>query len=115
MRDAHIREGIRPVWTFGDTLHKLRADAGLTQAELAKQSNWSQGQINRTEKNLFLPDEATVQRLDRALGANGQLLTVYASVRTPSAELAHPGRDPLAFNDLVRKIHRTDVGRDTST
>ncbi|MGH3864709.1 MAG: helix-turn-helix domain-containing protein [Pseudonocardiaceae bacterium] len=99
--------------TFGDTLHQLRAKAGLTQADLAKQSNWSQSQISRTEKNLFLPDEATIQRLDQALGANGQLLTAYASARTSSAELVHPGRDPLAFSDLVRKIHRTDVGRDT--
>lgn len=99
--------------TLGDTLHQLRAKAGLTQADLAKQSNWSQSQISRAEKNLFLPDEATIQRLDRALGANGQLLTAYASVRTPTSELVHPGRDPLAFSDLVRKIHRTDVGRDT--
>lgn len=81
--------------------------------ELAKQANSSQSQISRTEQNLFTPDEATAQRLDRALGANGQLRTAYASVRTPSAKLARPGRDPLAFSDLLRKIHRTDVGRDT--
>ncbi|MGB8202812.1 MAG: helix-turn-helix transcriptional regulator, partial [Pseudonocardiaceae bacterium] len=99
--------------TFGDMLRQLRASAGLTQGELAKQSNWSQSQISRTEQNLFTPDDVTVQRLDRALGANGQLITAYTSVKTPSSELACPGRDPLVFSDLMRKIHRTDVGRDT--
>jgi transcriptional regulator with XRE-family HTH domain len=102
-----------PVQTFGDTLRQLRTEAGLTQGELAKQANWSQSQISRTEQNLFTPDDATVQRLDRALDANGQLIAAYATVTTPSAELVHPGGDPLIFSDLLRKIHRTDVGRDT--
>jgi transcriptional regulator with XRE-family HTH domain len=101
------------VQTFGDMLRQLRASAGLTQGELAKQSNWSQSQISRTEQNLFTPDDVTVQRLDWTLGANGQLITAYTSVRTPNSELACPGRDPLVFSDLMRKIHRTDVGRDT--
>lgn len=99
--------------TFGDTLRQLRTEAGLTQGELAKQANWSQSQISRAEQNLFTPDDATVQRLDRALDANGQLVTASATATTPSAELVHPGRDPLIFSDLLRKIHRTDVGRDT--
>ncbi len=96
--------------TFGDTLRQLRADAGLTQGELAKQANSSQSQISRIEQNLFTPDDATVQRLDRALNANGELIAAYTSVRTPTSD---PGRDPLIFSDLLRKIHRTDVGRDT--
>jgi transcriptional regulator with XRE-family HTH domain len=98
------------VQTFGDTLRQLRGDANLTQGELAKQSNSSQSQISRTEQNLFTPDDATVQRLDRALNANGELIAAYTSVRTPTSD---PGRDPLIFSDLLRKIHRTDVGRDT--
>jgi transcriptional regulator with XRE-family HTH domain len=101
------------VRTFGDTLRQLRTDAGLTQGELAEQANWSQSRISRTEQNLFTPDDATVQRLDRALDANGQLITAYTNACAPSSELIHPGRDPLIFSDLLRKIHRTDVGRDT--
>ncbi|MGH3772150.1 MAG: helix-turn-helix domain-containing protein [Pseudonocardiaceae bacterium] len=99
--------------TFGDTLRHLRTEAGLTQGELAKQANWSQSQISRTEQNLFTPDDATAQRLDRVLGANGRLVAAYATVTTPSADLVHPGGDPLIFSDLLRKIHRTDVGPDT--
>jgi transcriptional regulator with XRE-family HTH domain len=59
------------VQTFGDTLRRLRIEAGLKQGDLAKQANWSQSQISRAEQNLFSPDEATVARLDRALNANG--------------------------------------------
>jgi transcriptional regulator with XRE-family HTH domain len=110
---AHIQEVTRPVATFGDTLRRLRTEAGLKQGELAKQANWSQSQISRTEQNLFTPDEATVARLDRALNANGHLITAYANGSASSSELVHPGRDPLLFSDLMRKIHRTDVGRDT--
>jgi transcriptional regulator with XRE-family HTH domain len=101
------------VQTFGDTLRQLRTEAGVTQGELAKQANWSQSQISRTEQNLFMPDAATVERLDRALGAGGKLIAAYDKATAPSSELARPGDDPLIFSDLIRKIHRTDVGRDT--
>lgn len=99
--------------TFGDTLRRLRTHAGLKQGELAKQANWSQSQISRTEQNSFVPDEATVERLDRALHADGQLIAAYVTAKTPAPGLVHPGGDPLVFSDLIRKIHRTDVGRDT--
>jgi transcriptional regulator with XRE-family HTH domain len=114
MRISSIQEGTRPVQPFGDTLRQRRTEAGLTQGDLAKRANWSQSQISRTEQNLFTPDHATVERLDRALDAHGQLLTAYATASAPISELLHPGSDPLVFSDLMRKIHRTDVGRDTS-
>ncbi|HKR50374.1 MAG TPA: helix-turn-helix transcriptional regulator, partial [Pseudonocardiaceae bacterium] len=110
---AHIQEVTRPVQTFGDTLRQLRSEAGLTQGDLAKQANWSQSQISRTEQNLFSPDTVTVERLDRVLNADGRLIAAYANTMAPSSELLHPGRDPVVFSDLMRKIHRTDVGRDT--
>lgn len=99
--------------TFGDTLRRLRTQAGLKQGELAKRANWSQSQISRAEQNSFMPDEGTIERLDRALNADGQLVHAYASTKTSAPGLVHPGRDPLVFSDLIRKIHRTDVGRDT--
>ena len=99
--------------TFGDTLRRLRTQAGLKQGELAKRANWSQSQISRAEQNSFMPDEGTIERLDRALNADGQLVQANASTKTYAPGLAHPGRDPLVFSDLIRKIHRTDVGRDT--
>ncbi|MBV9142629.1 MAG: helix-turn-helix domain-containing protein [Pseudonocardiales bacterium] len=99
--------------TFGDTLRQLRTDAGLTQGEVAKRANWSQSQVSRAERNLFLPDEATVERLEQVLDAKGQLIAAYARAKASSAKLVRPGSDPLISSDLVRKIHRTDVGRDT--
>jgi DNA-binding XRE family transcriptional regulator len=110
---AHIQEVTQSLETFGDTLRRLRIQAGLKQGELAKQANWSQSQISRAEQNSFMPDEGTVARLDRALHADGQLIAAYATAKTPASDLVVPGRDPLAFSDLIRKIHRTDVGRDT--
>ncbi|HZA18083.1 MAG TPA: helix-turn-helix transcriptional regulator [Pseudonocardiaceae bacterium] len=110
---AHIQEVARSVETFGDTLRRLRTQVGLKQGDLAKQANWSQSQISRAEQNSFLPDEGTVERLDGALNANGQLIAAYATTKTPELTLLQPGRDPLVFSDLIRKIHRTDVGRDT--
>jgi transcriptional regulator with XRE-family HTH domain len=101
------------VETFGDALRRLRTAAGLTQGDLAKQAAWSQSQVSRTEQSLFVPDEATVARLDQALGAHDQLVAAFASAKTPNGDIPGAGRDPLAFSDLMRKIHRTDVGRDT--
>jgi tetratricopeptide (TPR) repeat protein len=101
------------VETFGDTLRRLRTHAGLKQGELAKHANWSQRQISRTEQNSFVPDEGTVQRLDQALNADGQLIAAYSNAKPPVQQLVLPGRDPLVFSDTIRKIHRTDVGRDT--
>jgi transcriptional regulator with XRE-family HTH domain len=89
------------VETFGDTVGRLRTQAVLTQGELAERANWSQSQISRTEQNLFMPDPATVERLDRALGAGGKLIAAYDKATAPSSELAHPGDDPLIFSDLV--------------
>ncbi len=99
--------------TFGDTLRRLRNRAGLKQGELAIQANWSQSQISRTEQNSFVPDEGTVERLDRALNANGQLINAHTTAKAPAREPLRPGGDPLVFSDLIRRIHRTDVGRDT--
>jgi hypothetical protein len=65
------------------------------------------------EPNSFMPDEGTVERLDRAFNADGQLMNAYASTKTPTPGLVHSGRDPLVFSDHIRKIRRTDVGRDT--
>jgi transcriptional regulator with XRE-family HTH domain len=101
------------VGAFGDALRRLRAESGLTQGELAKLANWSQSQVSRAEQGQFVPDDATVERLDRALGAEDKLINAYNGAKTPTTELTMNGRDPLAFSDLMRKIHRTDVGRDT--
>lgn len=99
--------------TFGEALRRLRTEAGLTQGELARAANWSQSQVSRAEQGQFTPDDATVERLDQALNAAGQLITAHLGAKAPTQQLTVPSRDPLAFSDLMRKIHRTDVGRDT--
>jgi DNA-binding XRE family transcriptional regulator len=99
--------------TFGEALRRLRTESGLTQGELARAATWSQSQVSRAEQGQFTPDDATVERLDQALNASGQLVAAHLGAKAPAQQLAVPSRDPLAFSDLMRKIHRTDVGRDT--
>src|SRR6202043_244 len=47
--------------TFGELLRYLRRRAGLTQTELSIAVGYSDAQISRLEKNLRLPNLATVQ------------------------------------------------------
>jgi transcriptional regulator with XRE-family HTH domain len=91
-----VQEVTRLVQTFGDTLRRLRTEAGITQGDLVTQANWSHSRISRTEQNLFSPDEATVVRLDRALNANGQLITAHTGPKAPSSELHRLGFSGMA-------------------
>jgi len=93
-------EVTRLMETFGDALRRLRTEAGLTQGDLAKQANWSQSQISRAEQNQFVPDEATVARLDRALGASDQLVAARGSAKSPYAD------SPGAAIDLLHGLYR---------
>jgi len=101
------------VETFAEVLRRLRTANGLTQGDLGKQANWSQSQVSRSEKGTFVPDATTVDRLDSVLGANGQLIKAYRNSQSSGLEVVTAGSDPLAFSDLMRQIHRTNVGRET--
>lgn len=74
--------------TFGDLLRYLRRRIGLTQMELSIAVGYSDAQISRLERNLRLPDIATIQArfipaldLDDELEAAGKLLELAANVR----------------------------------
>ena len=54
--------------TFGARLRKLREDAGLTQAELAEQSDMIPNSLARLERGATQPSWATVLKLAAALG-----------------------------------------------
>ncbi|MFD9736677.1 helix-turn-helix domain-containing protein [Umezawaea sp. NPDC059074] len=100
--------------TFGDALKRLRVAARLSQADLAKAAAWSQSQVSRAETNRFTPDEATVTRLDLLLQAQGSLIKAH----TMGTSGANGGKatdvnTPWAISDIVRQIHRTDIGSET--
>jgi TolB-like protein/Tfp pilus assembly protein PilF/DNA-binding XRE family transcriptional regulator len=75
------REVLDRLTTFGELLRYLRRRAGLTQTELSIAVGYSDAQISRLEKNVRLPNLATVQarflpvlRLKGEPGARDRLL-----------------------------------------
>ncbi|GAA1332402.1 helix-turn-helix domain-containing protein [Saccharothrix algeriensis] len=99
--------------TFGDALRRLRMAARLSQAELAKAAAWSQSQVSRAESGRFVPDEATVARLDQLLQARGTLIKAHLASSPSSSGGVPVEKAPWAISDLMRQIHRTDVGHET--
>ncbi|WP_245787102.1 helix-turn-helix domain-containing protein [Amycolatopsis saalfeldensis] len=100
--------------TFGDVLKRIRAEAGMNQAELGRAANVSQSWVSRVEAGQGV-DESSVRHLEDLLHADGQLMAAYlrAQEKGSAGSLVVPGRDTWAFSDLLRKIHRTDVGSET--
>lgn len=100
--------------TFGEALKSLRVDAGMSQNDLGQAVNTSQSWISRVEGDRQGVSETDVKRLEQVLGANGQLMATHLKGKEAAGDTrVIPGRDTWAFSDLMRKIHRTDVGRDT--
>jgi transcriptional regulator with XRE-family HTH domain len=84
---------------FGTRLRSLRERAGLTQTELAEKVGTDQGHISRWERNLAMPDVATVQRLAAALGAYAVELLIGRRPKSPnwgrSGAATRPKADPV--------------------
>ncbi|APU19281.1 helix-turn-helix domain-containing protein [Actinoalloteichus sp. GBA129-24] len=94
---------------FGDVLARLRRQAGLTQAELADAAHWSQSQISRAESHKCTPDAPTVQRLDEILAGNGALTAFFVATETKKGQMPMSIK-PWGITDIVRRLHRSDVG-----
>ena len=103
----------RRVETFGDALKRLRVAARLSQSDLAKAAAWSQSQVSRAETNRFTPDEATVARLDLLLQAQGSLIKAAMMGSAGTNGKAPDVNAPWAISDIMRQIHRTDIGHET--
>ena len=65
---------------FADTLKRLRAEAGLSQRDLAKQIYVTRSTVARWESGSRLPDAAMIYRLAQCLGVDsGTLLSAAAA------------------------------------
>lgn len=62
---------------FSEDLTKFRELAGFTQLQLAARSGTAHSSVNRWEKGGSLPKRDNAERLDAALGANGELLATW--------------------------------------
>lgn len=67
---------------FTQALSKLRELAGLTQIQLAARSGTAHSSVNRWEKGGSLPKRDNAEALDKALGANGQLMRAWRLATT---------------------------------
>ena len=66
-----------PAIVFGSILRKLREQAGLTQAELAKRVSYSASLISAVELGAKPAKRDLVERLDKELSANGLVLEAW--------------------------------------
>ncbi|WP_344621278.1 helix-turn-helix transcriptional regulator [Actinosynnema pretiosum] len=101
--------------TFGEALRRLRLAAGFSQADLARAAAWSQSQVSRAEGNRFTPDESTIARLDQLVRADGALVAAHlmSTSNGSGAPVNATDKTPWAISDIMRQIHRTDVGGET--
>jgi helix-turn-helix protein len=102
------------VEAFGEALKTLRAAAHMSQSELAVAANWSQSQISRAEGGQFVPDDAMVERIDGLLNGQGRLVRALHAARDPKPQsLIVSNGDPWDVSELLRRMRRTDVGKET--
>jgi len=65
-------DALAPEYAVASAMIKARAEAGLTQAELAKKAGMTQAQVSRLESGQW-PTPATIEKLARALGKRAEL------------------------------------------
>ncbi|WP_149184983.1 helix-turn-helix transcriptional regulator [Streptomyces sp. TRM49041] len=74
---------------FGAKLRKLRVNAGLTQKKLGQKIPIAHSMIARFELGTETPTQQVVEKLDRLLGADGELVDLWMHVvRTPIPDWA---------------------------
>jgi len=87
---------------FGGLLKRLRRDAGLTQAALAVQTNYSAVYIGMLERGERSPSSLTIDLLAEALNPTpGARAALHAAARRARTEVAGPYPDMTALPPLV--------------
>jgi transcriptional regulator with XRE-family HTH domain len=97
---------------FGKRLKELRAQAGLTQEQLAGRSNFSQAGIADLEQGRRDPSWSTVLRLAHALGVTPNEFTQAPSAR-PEAKRGRPRKAIGKSAPLETKVE-TPAGKRTT-
>lgn len=93
--------------TFGDALRRFRTAAGLSQLQLARRVPVHTSNVSRYESGLQHPEERTAARLDRLLGAGGELLARWTALDVgpltadDQGRIAYSARFPGRIDDLA--------------
>jgi putative transcriptional regulator len=88
------KQGGWPATGFGDRLRVLRAQAGLTQKQLAERAACHPMTLAKLERGVQEPAWPLVLALARALGVSCQDFTPEAATAAPLPEKRGPGRPP---------------------
>src|SRR4051794_36894562 len=94
--------------TFGQELHRLRQERGLSLAQLAKLVPCHRAYVAQLEHGDRRPSPTFAKKLDEVLGADGTLAAL-AVVQT-SQEPADMDDDTLDSFELARRVAASDVG-----
>lgn len=104
LRDPKFRreyEAVRPTYALIGALARLRADAGLTQGELAERIGTKQAYIGRIEAKPANLTLKTLARIAGALGADLEVSFIPAG-EEPPLKVCIPARELFAEGLLNR-------------
>lgn len=76
--------------TFGEALRRLRTERGLSLRSLAKSALVDCGRLSRIENGGRRGTTSIARALDRALGANGELIAIARSEQAERVRVAIP-------------------------
>ncbi|MEV2278124.1 Scr1 family TA system antitoxin-like transcriptional regulator [Nocardiopsis sp. NPDC049922] len=74
-----------PAESFPSALNRLRRLSGMTQAQLARAANLSEAAVSRYARGVSTPDRPYVERLDDAVGADGELMAAWTQQTSKDA------------------------------
>lgn len=85
---------------LGETISNLRKEKGMTQKELADQMNVTDKAVSKWERNLSIPDVASIPKLAGLLGVSVEEL-MTSSVSEP---VSVPAPEWKRITDLILKV-----------
>lgn len=93
-------------------LRRLRVAAGMTQMELAEASETTDATISRIERGRFLPSQALLDRMAKAIGVDpSELVTVGKTPKKPQLRACEArllatvrGMPDAQVDDIVRGL-----------
>lgn len=94
---------------FSSKLKELRANKGLSQAELAKRLGVTQQAVGRWERDKNLPDNDVLKKISAMFDVS---LDYLLDNHTTSSTSPHSKRD---MNDLAKFLNKTEVLFDGDT
>nr|WP_186382524.1 tetratricopeptide repeat protein [Amycolatopsis rhizosphaerae] len=99
--------------SFGEALHQLRLERGLSVARLAELTHYSRGHLNNVEHGIKAPSVELAAACDQVLDANGRLQALMPvrrrAERRPAVRPAQLPAAPGNFVGRAGELHQLDT------